>query len=103
MIDKLIQDGFLNEIGIFIRDYNFSSPSTASSVVMKTANNGWITWKNKDGKTLDEIVGRNNKEFAELIKKGYSTFKEYLILGQKLEQQGSTQWRRKLTKKYAHL
>ena len=60
LIDKLIQDGFLNEIGIFIRDYNFSSPSTASSVVMKTANNGWITWKNKDGKTLDEIVGRNN-------------------------------------------
>ena len=60
LIDKLIQDGFLDEKGIFVRNYTFSSPSTASSVVMKTANNGWITWKNKDGKTLDEVIERNN-------------------------------------------
>lgn len=50
LIEKLIQDGIINENGIFVRDYSFSSPSTASSVLMKTASNGWTTWKNKDGK-----------------------------------------------------
>ncbi len=34
---------------------SFSSPSTAASFVLGHSANGWVEWKNKDGKTLDEI------------------------------------------------
>lgn len=34
---------------------SFSSPSTAASFVLGHSANGWIEWKNKDGRTLDEI------------------------------------------------
>ncbi len=36
-------------------DYTFKSPSTAADFCIGSSNNGWIVWKNKDGKTLDEI------------------------------------------------
>lgn len=34
---------------------SFSSPSTAASFVLGHSANGWVEWKNKDGKTLDEV------------------------------------------------
>ena len=34
---------------------SFSSPSTAAEFILGHAANGWTEWKNKDGKTLDEV------------------------------------------------
>lgn len=39
-----------------ISDKLFSSPSTAADFCMGSSNNGWIVWKNKEGKTLDAVV-----------------------------------------------
>ncbi|HEY9542173.1 GIY-YIG nuclease family protein [Prevotella sp.] len=36
-------------------DITFSSPSTAADFCIGSSNNGWITWKDKDGNTLDSI------------------------------------------------
>jgi len=36
-------------------DQIFNSPSTAAAFVLGRSANGWTEWKNKDGKTLDEI------------------------------------------------
>lgn len=36
-------------------DYTFNSPSTAADFCIGSSNNGWIVWKNRDGKTLDEV------------------------------------------------
>lgn len=36
-------------------DYTFKSPSTAADFCIGSSNNGWLVWKNKDGKTLDEV------------------------------------------------
>lgn len=35
---------------------SFTSPSSAAMFVLGGSTNGWIEWKNKDGKTLDELV-----------------------------------------------
>ena len=39
----------------FQEDYLFSSPSAAAAQVLARNANGWIEWKNKQGKTLDEL------------------------------------------------
>lgn len=39
----------------FVQDYIFPSPSAASDIIKGNSSNGWIEWKNKDGKTLDEV------------------------------------------------
>lgn len=39
----------------FVEDYTFSSPSTASSVILGRSSNGWQKWVNKNGQTLDEV------------------------------------------------
>jgi len=36
-------------------DYTFKSPSTAADFCIGSSNNGWLVWKNEDGKTLDEV------------------------------------------------
>lgn len=65
MIDlrkKLIDSGTLSLDGnvyLFTEDYIFSSPSTAGGVVSGRPTNGWKTWKNMNGKTLDEIKREN--------------------------------------------
>lgn len=33
----------------------FNTPSGASDFVLGGSTNGWVEWKNKDGKTLDEL------------------------------------------------
>ncbi|MBL1233409.1 MAG: GIY-YIG nuclease family protein [Flavobacteriales bacterium] len=59
---NLRQKLLLNEIMIekdgnyeFIQDYVFNSPSTAGGVILGRSTNGWTKWKNKEGKTLDEL------------------------------------------------
>lgn len=40
---------------VFQKDHLFSKPSKASVALQGRASNGWVEWKNKDGKTLDEL------------------------------------------------
>lgn len=58
MVQKLINDGILgieNERHIFLKDHPFNSPSAASSFINRSPSNGWVDWKDKSGRTLDEI------------------------------------------------
>lgn len=55
---KLVDEGVLEDLGdryIFKENYTFSSPSAASDMVKANSSNGWIEWKNKEDKTLDEL------------------------------------------------
>jgi hypothetical protein len=55
---RLLSEGILIEKDvklIFQEDYIFSSPSAASDMIKGNSSNGWIEWKNKAGKTLDEL------------------------------------------------
>ncbi|MCA0960203.1 GIY-YIG nuclease family protein [Muricauda ruestringensis] len=55
---RLIDQGILkleNNLFVFQKDYTFNSPSGAAVTVLARRANGWIEWKNKNGKTLDEI------------------------------------------------
>jgi len=51
--EKLIKDGVVKDF-IFMKDYLFSSPSTAAAVVMGRSANGLIEWKRNDGSTLKD-------------------------------------------------
>jgi len=56
---SLVADGNVRVDGnriIFNHDKLFSSPSKAAVALMGTTANGWIVWKNKEGKTLDEVI-----------------------------------------------
>lgn len=37
-----------------VKEFETSSPSLASDLVIGRSSNGWTSWKNKEGKTLDE-------------------------------------------------
>ena len=39
----------------FAKDHTCTSPGTAAAVVLARNANGWMEWKDKDGKTLDEV------------------------------------------------
>ena len=55
---KLLKDQIIiekNDNYEFAQDYVFNSPSTAGGVVLGRSTNGWTKWKNKSGKTLDEL------------------------------------------------
>jgi hypothetical protein len=39
----------------FVEDFIFRSPSAAAAAVLGRSANGWTEWKNKEGKTIDEI------------------------------------------------
>ena len=34
---------------------SFTSPSSAAMFALGSSTNGWVEWKDKDGKTLDEL------------------------------------------------
>ncbi|WEK68103.1 MAG: GIY-YIG nuclease family protein [Candidatus Chryseobacterium colombiense] len=57
--EELILDGTIskNSLGnlIFNKDHLFNSPSAAAAVIVGYSINGRRNWKNKEGKTLDEI------------------------------------------------
>ena len=48
------------ENGVLQEDVICNSPSTAGWVVLGNANNGWLTWKTEDGKTIN--IYRNTKK-----------------------------------------
>ena len=55
---KLIENGVLEEengVLVFKTDHIFNSPSTAAATVLARSSNGWTEWKDKSGKTLDEL------------------------------------------------
>ncbi|MBI9020520.1 MAG: GIY-YIG nuclease family protein [Verrucomicrobia bacterium] len=55
---KLVERGILARSGeafIFTQDYEFTSPSFASSIVRGASSNGLLDWKGKDGKSLKDI------------------------------------------------
>ncbi|MDP2090775.1 MAG: DUF4357 domain-containing protein [Candidatus Gracilibacteria bacterium] len=57
LVDKgIILDGF------FIEDYIFKTPTSACNIIAGGNQNGWKEWKNKDGKTLDEMERKNLKD-----------------------------------------
>jgi len=53
LVDKKVIDS-----DEFIKDYEFSSPSSASSVILGGSTNGRIEWKSKDGKTIKDLMIR---------------------------------------------
>lgn len=63
MRNDLKENGVLIEkdgVLVFTKNHIFSSPSASAAVVLARRANGWIEWKFKDGKTLDEVKRQNN-------------------------------------------
>ena len=55
---KLIEEGVLQADGAvyrFTANHVFSAPSPAAAAVLGRHANGWMEWKYKDGRTLDEV------------------------------------------------
>jgi len=58
MRERLLQSGVMKEeLGtvIFQKDHIFSNPSPAFAALAGRTGNGWKEWKNKDGKTLNDL------------------------------------------------
>lgn len=55
--ELLSQQSIVNFDGKYIlkMTLDFKTPSGASDFVLGGSTNGWVEWKNKDGKTLDEL------------------------------------------------
>jgi hypothetical protein len=55
---RLLEEGILkveNDVYAFQQDYIFNSPSAAAATILGRSSNGWRSWKDKNGKTLDEL------------------------------------------------
>lgn len=48
-----------NNCYILQKDYLFKSPSIAGAIILGMRVNGWLWWKTKDGKTLNEVYRQN--------------------------------------------
>jgi hypothetical protein len=62
--DQLLTEGIMalrDGMYVFTRDHLFSSPSMAALAVMGRSANGWLEWKNPQGKTLDEVKRQSVK------------------------------------------
>ena len=57
--NELRNTKIVNKNNVFIKDMLFLSPSTAAAMVLGRNSNGLTEWKNKDGKTLKEIMNEN--------------------------------------------
>lgn len=58
---KLLEEGLLAPSGggvVLTRDYLFSSPSMAATALQGRSANGWMEWKDAEGRTLDEVKRR---------------------------------------------
>lgn len=56
--ETLIAEGAMvleGDVYVFQKDVLFKSPSGASDTIAGASTNGWVLWKSKDGKTLDEL------------------------------------------------
>lgn len=55
---RLLEEEILkkeNNVYVFQSDYIFNSPSTAAAAILGRSANSWTSWKDKNGKTLDEL------------------------------------------------
>lgn len=55
---KLLVDGILEENDgqfRFTTDHRFTSPSAAAAAVLGRTSNGWLDWKDPDGRSLSEV------------------------------------------------
>ncbi len=52
--NALIADGVVAD-HIFVKDYAFSSPSTAASIILGTASSGTDQWMDKNGVSLKKL------------------------------------------------
>jgi len=58
MREKLVKNKICKIEGnriIFLKDHLFKSPSGAAAALVGRNVNGWTVWRNKDGRTLDEL------------------------------------------------
>lgn len=57
MEELISQQSIVNVDGKYILKVtlDFKTPSGASDFVLGSSTNGWVEWKNRDGKTLDEL------------------------------------------------
>ncbi|WP_099973970.1 DUF4357 domain-containing protein [Lactobacillus terrae] len=55
LLKNLMNDGVIKE-DIFDTDFVFSNPSVAANILAKSDVNGWLTWQNSRGQSLDEIT-----------------------------------------------
>lgn len=53
-ICDLEQGGIIRDF-VFQRDYGFSSPSAAASVILGNSNNGRVVWKTAEGTKLGDM------------------------------------------------
>lgn len=53
--NRLLNNGIVDENYLFTRDYLFSSPSTAASIVRGASTNGRTAWKDQGGRTLSQV------------------------------------------------
>ncbi len=63
MRKKLLENGDItkdNDKYILNVTIEFNTPSGASDFILGGSSNGWMEWKNKDGKTLDQIYRKQN-------------------------------------------
>lgn len=58
--ENLFSDGTINSKNAFTKDYIFSSPSLAASIVMGRNANGRTEWKNDHGATIKQIEETQN-------------------------------------------
>ena len=62
---KLIEGGVMVEENgqyRFTQDYLFNTPSGAAAVVLGRTSNGWVDWKNAEGKTLHDVKRADSEE-----------------------------------------
>lgn len=55
---ECLKNGTINDVAgkyYLTKIISFRTPSGASDFVLGGSTNGWVEWKNKDGKTLDEL------------------------------------------------
>ena len=56
---ELIEIGVIDEESrCFTTDYEFTSTSSAASVILGQSANGLTTWRDGDGRKLNELLGR---------------------------------------------
>lgn len=65
MRERLVKEQVFRDEGdryVVTRNYKFGSPSSAAMALLGRTSNGWVEWKNKDGKSLDECKRQNIEE-----------------------------------------
>lgn len=61
---RLLETGVMRPDGttvVFERDHLFRSPSMAALALMGRTSNGWIDWRDAQGRTLDAVVRQKDK------------------------------------------